>query len=141
MFSPAGQPTLHGGSRSTYTGRRSRTAPARERPCAKSGNAVISRRSPLTSTTPAAIPQNGVLAPARSTSLRLPDAGSNTGNLRGPPDRGGMTKRADVTALRSDSRPLLHDVSPVGAGTPLVGFAEDVHICVATASHYDTCPS
>src|ERR1019366_1429416 len=42
MFSPAGHPALHGGSRSTYTGRLSRTGPARERPCIRSGSGVMS---------------------------------------------------------------------------------------------------
>src|SRR5664279_4368298 len=42
MFSPAGQPTLHGGSRSTYTGRRSRTGPANGRPRRRSGSGVTS---------------------------------------------------------------------------------------------------
>ena len=38
MFSPAGQPALHGGRRSTYTGRVSRTGPVRERPTVRSGS-------------------------------------------------------------------------------------------------------
>src|SRR5215475_3853536 len=42
MFSPAGQPALHGGNRSRYTGRRWRTGPDRPCPCSRSGSAVIS---------------------------------------------------------------------------------------------------
>ena len=44
-FSPAGQPALHGGSRSTWTGRCWRTGPTRDRPCSRSGNGVTSCRS------------------------------------------------------------------------------------------------
>src|ERR1035437_761094 len=46
MFSPAGQAALHGGNRSTYTGRSLRTGPARERPCSRSGSGVRSRDPP-----------------------------------------------------------------------------------------------
>src|SRR5664279_3897579 len=49
MFSPAGQPALHGGSRSTYTGRRSRTGPAVECSCRRSGSRVMSCRRPVIS--------------------------------------------------------------------------------------------
>ena len=46
MSSPAGQAELHGGRRSTYTGRSLRTGPARERPCTRSGNGVMSLDGP-----------------------------------------------------------------------------------------------
>ena len=54
MFSPAGQARLHGGSRSTYKGRSTRTGPARARPCNRSGRGVTSPEKPLVPTGPSA---------------------------------------------------------------------------------------
>src|SRR5659263_519437 len=44
MFSPAGHRSLHGGSRSTYTGIRDRTGPALPTSWERSGSSVMSRR-------------------------------------------------------------------------------------------------
>ena len=49
---PPGSPPLHGGGRSTYTGRSSRTCPTRERQCRKSGNGAISGRRAVISPAP-----------------------------------------------------------------------------------------
>src|SRR5262245_39986191 len=54
MFSPAGHAALHGGKRSTYTGRSIRTGPTRERPCTRSGSGVRSRRESTLTTCPGA---------------------------------------------------------------------------------------
>ena len=66
MFSPAGQPALHGGSRSTYTGRRSLTGPAVARTCSKSGSGAMSGRTRGSTTPPHnARPATTILSPRR----------------------------------------------------------------------------
>jgi hypothetical protein len=65
MFSPAGHAALHGGKRSTYTGRSARSGPARERPCKRSRQRRDVRRRVLAQCRPRLSPAIGSLEPPR----------------------------------------------------------------------------